>query len=679
MNKITYDEIKNRFARLGLKVLDVENYKNLKTKLNAVDKDGYKVYLPTSGMDKKRYYDRFHKSNPHTVENIKLWLKLNDPDYELVSTEYINSAEKLEWKMLSRPDLSTFFTSWHMFYSDGNRHPSIAVERNVKSRMKTLTKLPHKVREGMDEKLSEFKGEWRLDKGEEFKYETDSRPLLNFTSGNGFIAKSSLLLLQYAQNIQIFDLRRKDESTHNMYKWSELYGKKYKLSENQEYKGSTKYYLFLCEEHGEIEGRLDSFTKGKKICRQCIRDSWIGENNPNWGVRRTDFYKPSAEKVERLFNDKGLIIKDFSNYKDRYSKFTAIDNRGYKTFISYDNLAAPTRGDNYLFFHKKNPHTLENIHTWLSLNDPDYKLLTTEYKGNKVKMEWQMLSRPDLDTFFMNWHHFQSGSRHPELAQKRASDGKRRKPKEVRMLIKKELSKFGNSWSLDKGEEFNYVRAKDSYLKFTHKEGYISSSTLWNMIHYKSLHIFHANRPKDSTYNMKIWLDLHSEYKLAYPQQYSHSAGKYYFICKKHGVFIGALSTIQRGQEPCYKCMIENNSGENSAVWNPNLTDEDRERNRLIFGRFTFEYMEWRKSVFERDGYMCVICEDTTIELLEAHHKDGYHWCAERRVDISNGETLCNSCHKEFHKTYGYGNNTEEQFNEYLHSKLFLNTVTSTE
>lgn len=110
---------------------------------------------------------------------------------------------------------------------------------------------------------------------------------------------------------------------------------------------------------------------------------------------------------------------------------------------------------------------------------------------------------------------------------------------------------------------------------------------------------------------------------------------------------------------------IENISGENNYQWNPNKTDEERKDDRKYS-----EYKEWRKSVFERDSYTCQCCRDNRGGNLNAHHKDSYHWCEERRLDTSNGETLCESCHMTgdmaFHRIYGNKDNTEEQYNKWI-------------
>lgn len=74
----------------------------------------------------------------------------------------------------------------------------------------------------------------------------------------------------------------------------------------------------------------------------------------------------------------------------------------------------------------------------------------------------------------------------------------------------------------------------------------------------------------------------------------------------------------------------------------------------------------WLKKVFEKSNYVCMVCKSK--HKLVAHHLDGYHWSANNRWDDSNGICLCSKCHEDFHKKYGYKNNTKLQFEEYLTS-----------
>ena len=60
--------------------------------------------------------------------------------------------------------------------------------------------------------------------------------------------------------------------------------------------------------------------------------------------------------------------------------------------------------------------------------------------------------------------------------------------------------------------------------------------------------------------------------------------------------------------------------------------------------RYTFEYKIWRKAVFARDNYTCLICGKVG-GLLNAHHIRSYAKYPSLRHDVTNGVTLCNSCH----------------------------------
>ena len=115
------------------------------------------------------------------------------------------------------------------------------------------------------------------------------------------------------------------------------------------------------------------------------------------------------------------------------------------------------------------------------------------------------------------------------------------------------------------------------------------------------------------------------------------------------------------------ECTDKYHTGENASNYNPNLTDEDRQ------GRRGMLYMAWINEVYKKDNYTCQYCGTKNGKgdkvNLNAHHKDGYHWCIERRIDISNGVTLCEDCHKLFHHIYGTRNNTEEQWEEFINNK----------
>lgn len=67
--------------------------------------------------------------------------------------------------------------------------------------------------------------------------------------------------------------------------------------------------------------------------------------------------------------------------------------------------------------------------------------------------------------------------------------------------------------------------------------------------------------------------------------------------------------------------------------------------------RTSFEYKEWRRNVFARDNFACVLCGAKNgfgISIrLEADHIRPFSLFPELRFDVSNGRTLCHSCHKQ--------------------------------
>lgn len=104
----------------------------------------------------------------------------------------------------------------------------------------------------------------------------------------------------------------------------------------------------------------------------------------------------------------------------------------------------------------------------------------------------------------------------------------------------------------------------------------------------------------------------------------------------------------------------------------PNYTQRGERNNNWKGGKTTlvrmirvmFEYKYWRKQVFERDNYKCIMCglhsgngkavilnadhiKPFAVILLENNIKtlDEARYCKEL-WDINNGRTLCNECHR---------------------------------
>ncbi|MDG1859741.1 MAG: HNH endonuclease signature motif containing protein [Emcibacteraceae bacterium] len=74
----------------------------------------------------------------------------------------------------------------------------------------------------------------------------------------------------------------------------------------------------------------------------------------------------------------------------------------------------------------------------------------------------------------------------------------------------------------------------------------------------------------------------------------------------------------------------------------------------------------WATQVKDGANNVCDCCGYSRKIALEAHHLVSHDVSTnEGRFDINNGVALCCNCHKEFHKKYGYGSNTCEQYSEF--------------
>lgn len=96
-NKIKIEEAIREFENKGFKLLE-DTYVDTKEKATCIDKYGYKYIISLSKLKIGRNPSAFGNGNPYTIDNIKLWLKINNKDLELISDTYINAKSKLIWQ-----------------------------------------------------------------------------------------------------------------------------------------------------------------------------------------------------------------------------------------------------------------------------------------------------------------------------------------------------------------------------------------------------------------------------------------------------------------------------------------------------------------------------------------------------------------------------------------------------
>ena len=201
-------------------------------------------------------------------------------------------------------------------------------------------------------------------------------------------------------------------------------------------------------------------------------------------------------------------------------------------------------------------------------------------------------------------------------------------------------------------QEYVYVKNCSNTTKYYENLGYeipkkISDRGLVVADYSKPILVKVGDLPISSHYNILVKCDnlgCDCVHEIAYKSYLDnkHKHGGYYY---------------------CHKCSAQiYNSGENNYLYDSSKTEEER-----IKGRNYPEYREFVKRVLARDNYTCQCCGRTSAEVrIGPHHLNGYNCCKEGRCDDENGISLCDNCHNNFHSIYGRGNNTKEQFLEWL-------------
>jgi len=111
----------------------------------------------------------------------------------------------------------------------------------------------------------------------------------------------------------------------------------------------------------------------------------------------------------------------------------------------------------------------------------------------------------------------------------------------------------------------------------------------------------------------------------------------------------------------------ENWIGDKNPNWKGGVSKKNKKERQLVME--TLEYKNWRRFVFERDKYTCVMCGDDKGGNLEADHIIPVSINIKLIFETSNGRTLCKKCHQKI----------TVEFNKKNWSNQFINMKNETD
>lgn len=107
---LTQEEIEKEIKKRGYMLMD--KYINSSIKMTLKDKEGFLYSITWDNFKHNKNPMKFYKNNPYTIQNIKLWMKVNAVGYKLLSEKYINNHDKL---LFQCPKGHEFSMCWRDF------------------------------------------------------------------------------------------------------------------------------------------------------------------------------------------------------------------------------------------------------------------------------------------------------------------------------------------------------------------------------------------------------------------------------------------------------------------------------------------------------------------------------------------------------------------------------------
>lgn len=368
--KFTYDYIKTILKVNGFELLSTPEECEKSLIITYKDTKGYKYKMLFNSRMLKAKHRIVHSKNVFSIENINLYLKLNNIPIKLISNVYKNSSSKLSVKCKCGTEYETTWSS----IQQGNGHQckkctymKIAKTNTMSFEdvLKIFEEYGFIIIGGNYKKITSI---LKVIDDDGYKYITSafylsqgSKPC-KFSPSNPFtIENIKLYLKKNGDTISLISKNYVDMDTHLIFKCSNC---------NENFKSTLSSIV----------------TNNIKICKKCAYKIQ-GENN------RLEL----NEIKERLFKI-GLYIlneEDFT-YKNVSQKLSLIDKEGFKYYMSMlqvknKKCIKNNSTERVGRFEPSNPYSLLNIVNYIKLNELPCELLSNEYLNCKSRLKFRCL------------------------------------------------------------------------------------------------------------------------------------------------------------------------------------------------------------------------------------------------------------------------------------------------
>lgn len=116
-NFLTEEYVRQLFEESGIYWCDESKYVDSRTPVVALSSDGYKVLARIADLRRNYGVRAFYKSNPYTINNIKMWCEKNTSDITLVEGQlYVDAKGFLKFNCLKCG--SVFEATWDDIHSN---------------------------------------------------------------------------------------------------------------------------------------------------------------------------------------------------------------------------------------------------------------------------------------------------------------------------------------------------------------------------------------------------------------------------------------------------------------------------------------------------------------------------------------------------------------------------------